>query len=913
MFSPTIGEIVGIVIGNVLVAALIAGAAHLSKRLQRPALTHALYLLVLVKLVTPPIWRMPMPRFDATPEAEIAAISEIPDEMIESATLPAGFESLSGPSAASNHPSAFAAGSTIEKRPAAMDLSAPESDEAVAKGLRGGIAAAWAVGVLAVLLLAAARTHRFHRLVRHGRPADAVIQRIADDTARAVGLERIPPIIVVPAVVPPLLWARGGRPVIILPESLAQKLSEDALRSLIAHELAHFARRDHWVRYFELAATALYWWLPPIALIRRELRRAEEECCDAWVVGCLPETAEEYAHALLATVDFCADHHAPLPAAASGVGAFDTLKRRLSMILIGSSPYRLNGIGRTLLAIVALATLPLVPAFGQEDERFPETRKFLRSLETRRDAAAQNGDDEQAMSLDREIRALRAFLDQKKKSRASAQKPRAEEAPAELPSKTEPSFAAVERESAVARNAEAARGAANRLLAERKYDEAKLRADADRAAQDQVRKYQTEIRRLTEQRAQMTDQLRKQAAAEEREVTAQRRSMAQDYRKAVEALKAEAAAQTRAMQKQETDISRKATEVESRLKEVESKARNAPSPELDQERESLQRAIDDLNAAAEDLRQRADELRCEAESRKDSLESDYRAREEEIQCRLEDMRRQIADQTAATESEMNERRLELERAAEEYRVRAAEMADRARAEADEAERYRAQEREKVELDRVRQRDEALRKADADRGADQRKVRERATEERRVREDRRSKKRTTESEQKKIVRLEDAAVEVTPGAPGAPAAPGTGSLNRTDAFGGSSASSTDAFGDTGSGLSVSTADSGKVSGTFSSGAADQAPNSAFGGQTGASSPFGSTGGGIGGGSGAGMGSGAGSVKTDATKAQTMEKNAEAMKLIEAERAKARAKAAEADQRAADANARADQAKKKQVKL
>ncbi len=66
-------------------------------------------------------------------------------------------------------------------------------------------------------------------------------------------------------------------------------------------------RRDHWVRLVEIAATALFWWYPVTWWARRALRRAEERCCDEWVLRLLPRSAEAYANGLLKSLTFVAE------------------------------------------------------------------------------------------------------------------------------------------------------------------------------------------------------------------------------------------------------------------------------------------------------------------------------------------------------------------------------------------------------------------------------------------------------------------------------------------------------------------------------------------------------------------------------------------------------------------------------
>ena len=54
--------------------------------------------------------------------------------------------------------------------------------------------------------------------------------------------------------------------------------------AVLIHELAHLKRRDHWVRRLEAVVLGLDWWNPVAWWARREIEKAEEECCNAWIV-----------------------------------------------------------------------------------------------------------------------------------------------------------------------------------------------------------------------------------------------------------------------------------------------------------------------------------------------------------------------------------------------------------------------------------------------------------------------------------------------------------------------------------------------------------------------------------------------------------------------------------------------------
>ena len=127
------------------------------------------------------------------------------------------------------------------------------------------------------------------------------------------------------------------------------------------------------------------------------MREAEELCCDAWVTSVLAAADRAYATALVQAVTFLSHAHGPLPAAASGVGHIRHLRRRLTMIMRGTTPRSLSWLG--LLAVLAIGGfwLSLAPAqsrpkiAGEEEEqirpsddidrKIAEVQKMLRDIE----------------------------------------------------------------------------------------------------------------------------------------------------------------------------------------------------------------------------------------------------------------------------------------------------------------------------------------------------------------------------------------------------------------------------------------------------------------------------------------------------------------------------------------------------
>jgi hypothetical protein len=162
-----------------------------------------------------------------------------------------------------------------------------------------------------------------------------------------------------------MLWALFGSPRLLLPASLWERLTPDQRDTLLVHELAHLRRGDHWVRWLELAALALYWWHPVAWWARRQLQEAEEQCCDAWVVWALPDAALAYADALVATVAFLSQPRLLLPLGASGMGRTSQVKRRLTMIVNQTGSRALSWPWLLLVLLLGAALLPWRPTWAE--------------------------------------------------------------------------------------------------------------------------------------------------------------------------------------------------------------------------------------------------------------------------------------------------------------------------------------------------------------------------------------------------------------------------------------------------------------------------------------------------------------------------------------------------------------------
>lgn len=354
---------------NAVLALLLAVAVGVAGLLIRaPWFANRAWLIVMLKLVTPPLLAIPVLWWQAPPPENVTLPENVtpgdepvgpltPDE-VEAILAELGSE----PTAAE----------LSEIEPTAVEAASPFPWETLlAGGLLGGSVLWWA--------LIAVRIQRFRStLARVGgaRPAPEEVQVLGREVARSLRLRKMPQLEMVDADWSPMLWVLGI-PRVIFPRKLWDALDAGQRRAVLAHEFAHYARKDHWVRRLELVVLGLYWWLPVAWLARQQLRRAEEACCDQLVIASLPDHASKYAEALVETAVYVSKPRL-VPLASGGATNVRNLKRRLQMIFQPRFLSRTQKAAIGLFLTLGLLALPFGFVAGQ-DKTVPQGEDTAKS------------------------------------------------------------------------------------------------------------------------------------------------------------------------------------------------------------------------------------------------------------------------------------------------------------------------------------------------------------------------------------------------------------------------------------------------------------------------------------------------------------------------------------------------------
>ena len=336
--------------------------------------------MVLLKLVTPPLVTIPLPDFARVrQESDSNSVAQYRETI-------AGLQFT--PTSSAEEMTGSESGITADEWEASdseltgpTEPSEPRTSEPPAEHGRESvdhlIVAHWhalflvsvVIGGLVFWFLAAVRIIGFQRLLRDIQPAPAELQKRLDEVADRLNLRRAPSIWLAPGRLPPMLWALGGRARLLVPSEFWQVLDQDQQLALLAHELAHLKRKDHWVRWLDLVVAGLYWWHPVLWWARSGLRDAEEQCCDAWAVWAAPGGPRTYATALLAALEFVSDAPTAGVAAAAAVVSgrrhVSCLKRRMSMIVRARTSKGLSWTGCAGVLGLSVLILPLAPTWAQ--------------------------------------------------------------------------------------------------------------------------------------------------------------------------------------------------------------------------------------------------------------------------------------------------------------------------------------------------------------------------------------------------------------------------------------------------------------------------------------------------------------------------------------------------------------------
>jgi beta-lactamase regulating signal transducer with metallopeptidase domain len=250
-----------------------------------------------------------------------ASTAEIPSSSSEAATPTVELAS-SAPAA----PAVIAspAAKSSERAPATPSSNAAILELCLALWLAVA-ALLWTIGCF--------REWRFRRALRSAAPIeDPRVSALYAATARTLGVTAPPRLVATRATQAPCLsgWLS---PRIALPEPAWRALGRNALRTVLAHELAHVRRRDVLRQWALHAIACAFWFHPLLHLALRQLRSTQEELCDLAALPRGTRTAAARYAATLLRLSISLPHVSRTSPTAGALSGARELERRIRTVM----------------------------------------------------------------------------------------------------------------------------------------------------------------------------------------------------------------------------------------------------------------------------------------------------------------------------------------------------------------------------------------------------------------------------------------------------------------------------------------------------------------------------------------------------------------------------------------------------
>lgn len=204
----------------------------------------------------------------------------------------------------------------------------------------------WGLGVAATLTRWLVRRLRFRLALRAGVEITAGREAAAFNQARSwLFPHREIRLMVVSGLRDLGVW-RVWRPIVLMPDGMAERLSDQELEAVMMHELVHVMRYDNLRDTWRMLLRCLFWFHPVIWLIDRELRTEREVICDEAVIRYNGDV-RTYAAGLWKVAQYGLGWDFAGISRAAG----STLSRRIKLMLNAEGPTNLSPFGRVMASV----------------------------------------------------------------------------------------------------------------------------------------------------------------------------------------------------------------------------------------------------------------------------------------------------------------------------------------------------------------------------------------------------------------------------------------------------------------------------------------------------------------------------------------------------------------------------------
>ena len=220
-------------------------------------------------------------------------------------------------------------------------------------------AGVWVCGVVTVLLIWCTRWRKIYRALHRAVPVKSgrefeLLRRLET----LVKVRRPIPMLRSADMMEPGIFGIF-HPLMLWPDRLGERLENEHIEGILAHELVHVLRYDNLTAAIHMLVEVVFWFHPMVWWIESRMLQERERACDEAVVR-LAGRPEVYAEGLLKACRFCAE--SPL-ICVSGITGAD-LKDRIVRIMTEHLVQKMDLSRKLLLGGVAFVSLAIPVALG---------------------------------------------------------------------------------------------------------------------------------------------------------------------------------------------------------------------------------------------------------------------------------------------------------------------------------------------------------------------------------------------------------------------------------------------------------------------------------------------------------------------------------------------------------------------
>lgn len=322
---------------------------------------HALWLLIAIRLLIPVLPTSPL-SWQRVMESRKVYISQVQPEIVSDPSLVASpvLVNLDHSTAVDSETNELEMTAVSASNVGGENIVTPPEEEFIS--WTRILLTVWISGVTFFLCIGVLLTWRFHRKLSSSSPLNskqAELEALLEGIAEEGGWKKLPQIQVTEAVDVPAIFGLF-RPIILIPPTTFENLSDMELRLVIMHELGHWRRRDLWVNLVLAFLQAIHWFNPFVWWAFHRARVESERATDTWVLRRAgAREALNYGRMLLQLLDQSSQPQTVYSGVISVVESPKDLERRMKGIVKFTGKHNRIALLGSLAALLAVATVGL--------------------------------------------------------------------------------------------------------------------------------------------------------------------------------------------------------------------------------------------------------------------------------------------------------------------------------------------------------------------------------------------------------------------------------------------------------------------------------------------------------------------------------------------------------------------------